>query len=163
MDESPTSDERDTDPAQASGARPSEAEIARALELARIARGRARAPYSGFAVGAALLTSTGDAFPGCNVENASYGLTLCAERTAIAGWTATTDAGDRGEVVLVVIVTGASAPTAPCGACRQWLVEFAPDALVIAESVTGERRLWTVPELLPDAFDGASLAGFSPE
>lgn len=135
----------------------SPADIERAFVLARVARGRARAPYSKFPVGAALLTAGGTLFPGCNVENASFGLTTCAERNALGGWTASTEPSDRGVVTLVVIVTGADEPTAPCGACRQWLVELAPDALVVAEAATGERRTWTVRELLPDAFDGSSL------
>jgi len=141
---------------------PAEQDIDRAFQLAHVARGRARAPYSGFTVGAALLTDNGELFPGCNVENASYGLTLCAERAAIAGWTAATDPGERSEVALVVIVTGADQPTAPCGACRQWLVEFAPDATVMAESAIGERRTWTVRDLLPDPFDGESLGAGAP-
>lgn len=117
-----------------------------ALAAARAARARAHAPHSGFRVGAAVVTSGGEAesgrgvhtgcsvHTGCNVESASYGLTLCAERAALASWI---DAGGlaRGESVeAVVISTQSSTPTAPCGACRQWIAELAPRATVISEA-----------------------------
>ncbi|MEM6673355.1 MAG: cytidine deaminase [Planctomycetota bacterium] len=123
-----------------------------ALAAAREARSKAHAPYSCFAVGAAVLDDAGGLYRGCNVESASFGLTLCAERAALAAWVVGRDEGAR--VELVTIRTGASRPTPPCGACRQWLVELAPDAVVVSESVDGEIARWTARELLPDAFEG---------
>jgi cytidine deaminase len=108
---------------------------------------RAYAPYSGFPVGAAILAG-GRIFTGQNVENASHPLAVCAERNAIGRLV---DAGlDSFEVVAVV--TAADRPTPPCGGCRQVLWEFGPDATVVAQTTGGERRRWTLAELLPDAF-----------
>lgn len=114
---------------------------------ARAARTHAHCPYSGFAVGAALEAEDGQIFTGCNVENASYGLTLCAERAAVA---AAVVSGVR-RFVRLVVVAEASPPASPCGACRQVLAEFGTDLLV--ESVGGGvRRSWRLAELLPDGF-----------
>ncbi len=123
------------------------------VAAARDARAHAYAPYSGFAVGAAVLAESGEVYRGANIENASYSLTICAERVAI--FTALA-AGER-RLRAVAVVTGAGEATSPCGACRQVLSEFGADALVIAETTTGARRTWTMPELLPDAFGPTSL------
>lgn len=117
------------------------------VELAESARERAYAPYSGFRVGAALRTSDGAVYTGSNVENASLGLTTCAERVAVF---AAVHAGAR-EVETVVIATEGEEAVAPCGACRQVLLEFGPDLEVV--SVAGAaRRSWKLSELLPAPF-----------
>jgi cytidine deaminase len=104
------------------------------LSAARAARGRAYAPYSGFAVGAAVLDERGRVHAGCNVENASYGLTTCAERNAVAAAVA----GGARRVVAVAVVIGGEAPATPCGSCRQVLAELAgDDAVVLLGGVRG--------------------------
>ncbi len=116
---------------------------------ARRARRHAVAPYSGFKVGAALLTSDGTVVTGCNIENATYGLTLCAERVAM--FTALA-AGHR-RFAQIAVVADTTAPTPPCGACRQILWEFAGDLEVILANlrrVSGRHRL---SDLLPLPFD----------
>ena len=120
---------------------------------ARAAQAAAHAPYSGFKVGAALETAGGNVFLGCNVENASYGLTICAERAAVA---AAVTAGDTA-LRRIVVATDASPAAAPCGACRQVLAEFGLDLLVTAVG-TGDERNWSLRELLPDAFGPGALA-----
>ena len=119
------------------------------LDQARIARGNAHAPYSRFPVGAALLTEDGRVFTGCNVENASYGLTICAERVAV--FKAISE-GVRDFRAIAVIGPEDDIPCSPCGACRQVLHEFNPTLRVIAPSGPGSSRVWTVDELLPHAF-----------
>ena len=118
------------------------------------ARTRAFAPYSGFRVGAALLTENGTIITGCNVESASYGLTLCAERVAIV------KAVSEGHIrfTAVAVVADTERLTPPCGACRQLLWEFAPDATVTLANLHGRTAQHTVRELLPNGFD-ASLLG----
>lgn len=108
--------------------------------------------YSGFAVGAAFLDEHGHQFTGANVENASYNLGLCAERVAL--YHALTHGAGR--MVAVAIVTEAATPTSPCGACRQALWEFAPQAEIILVNRSGQQRL-SMRELLPYAFDDATL------
>ena len=98
-------------------------------DAARIARANAYAPYSKYSVGAALLTASGRIFSGCNVENASYGLTICAERSAVVSAIA---AGEKQISVICVSLTGMPVP---CGACRQFLYEFNPDMLVLLDNV----------------------------
>jgi cytidine deaminase len=122
---------------------------------ARDAQRSAYAPYSKFRVGAAVQMS-GQLFGGTNVENASYGLGICAERSAVF---AAVGAGAR-ELEAVVVCTDASPPSAPCGACRQVLREFASDpaaVTVTAINPRGERRTWTLATLLPDSFSGREL------
>jgi cytidine deaminase len=117
---------------------------------ARDVQKRAHAPYSHYQVGAALQVATGEVFAGCNVENASYGLSLCAERSAIAQMIA---AGARDPVALVVVTRGPMIGT-PCGACRQTLAEFARDLPIhlIVEDETVAPRATSLEALLPDAF-----------
>ena len=122
------------------------------VAAARAAMANAYAPYSHFHVGAAIETADGRMFAGCNVESASYGLTICAERMALGAAVA---AGAR-MLRRVVVTTDADPPAAPCGACRQLLAEFGLETEVVAVGPAGERR-WTLRELLPDAFTRGSL------
>jgi cytidine deaminase len=126
--------------------------IDRLVEAASEARGRAHAPYSKFTVGAAIVDEEGRVHVGCNVENASYGLSVCAERHAIA---AAVSAGAE-RIEAIAVVTETDPPSAPCGACRQVLVEFGDFPVVLANPA-GERVLTTVNDLLPDAFTPGSL------
>lgn len=123
------------------------------IQAAWMAWTNAYAPYSHFAVGAAVESEAGRIFAGCNVENASYGLTLCAERNALAQAVA---AGER-HFRRLAIVTDTPVLTAPCGACRQWLWELAPAAEVILANRQGVYRILPVAELLPHAFDARQL------
>lgn len=124
-------------------------------QRALAAQQRAYAPYSKFRVGCSLRAS-GQVFDGANIENASYSLCICAERTAMA----TAAAAGALELEAVVVSTDASPPSSPCGACRQFLFEFAanPAAVVVtAINPAGERRSWTLAELLPAGFSGREL------
>lgn len=109
----------------------------------------AYAPYSKFKVGAALLTAKGEVFSGCNVENASYGLTNCAERTAI--FSAIAEAGPGLLIEAIAVTNDQSVPCSPCGACRQVIYEFGPEAVVIFESKSGWKQSH-ITELLPEGF-----------
>jgi cytidine deaminase len=124
-------------------------------DRARTAQTRAYAPYSKFRVGAAVQMD-GKVFDGTNVENASYPLCVCAERNAVA---AAINAGARA-LEAVVVCTDASPPSSPCGGCRQVLSEFAPDpaaVTVTAINPRGEKRSWTLAQLLPDGFSAKEL------
>lgn len=122
------------------------------LAAARAAQARAYAPYSNFRVGAALEADDGAIYAGCNVENASYGLTICAERAAVCAAVA----GGARRVRRVVVVTDIDPPAAPCGACRQVLSEFGPGLRVDAVG-PASRSSWTIEELLPAAFGKEQL------
>ncbi|MCF7935384.1 MAG: cytidine deaminase [Synergistales bacterium] len=111
------------------------------LETARSLVQRAYAPYSRFPVGAALLTEKMEVFGGCNIENGSYGLTICAERVAIGNWRCRSDA----PILAIAIVAADIGPCYPCGACRQVLQEFAPDVKVLLEDWENGKK----PLLLP--------------
>lgn len=127
-------------------------------ELVRVAalqRERAYAPYSTYKVGAAIRTKRNKIHSGANVENASYGLTMCAERAAVF---TTVGAGDRELDAIALVIAGDDLPS-PCGACRQVLYEFAPGLRVILATTTGRRRVTTLSELLPDAFGPQRLGG----
>lgn len=129
-------------------------------DAAKAAHRHAYAPYSKFKVGAAARFD-GHIYSGCNVEIASYPLGVCAERTAVG---AAITAGAR-HLEEIVVVTDASPPSSPCGACRQVLREFAADPArvkVIAINTRGERREWTLEQLLPDSFSGAELSSAEP-
>jgi len=131
----------------------SEDQIAELIAAAAAVRERAYAPYSRFLVGAALRAADGTIFAGCNVENASYGLTICAERNAIAQAIA---AGARDFTAVAVVSENG---VTPCGACRQVLVEFGPEMTVIVVDLRGRRRIYTLAELLLDAFGPKHLPG----
>lgn len=128
--------------------------LRRLEKAARAAARSAYAPYSKFRVGAAVLTGSGKIFAGANVENASYGLCNCAERTAIFAAVA---AGER-KVRAVVVYTPTATPTAPCGACRQVINEFGPVATVISCCDQLARIETTLDRLLPEAFGPENLA-----
>ncbi len=120
---------------------------------AAAARLRAHAPYSRFMVGVALYLDDGSIITGCNVENASYGLTVCAERNAIGAMVV---AGRTLAAVALVVDSGA--PTPPCGACRQVLAEFGEPALEIrSRNLAGQEARWTLGALLPSAFSRSFL------
>ena len=116
------------------------------------ARANAYCPYSNFAVGAAVRTADGRIFTGANVENASYGLTICAERNAIS---AAVNAGMRpGELAAIALAAAGEKPATPCGACRQVIAEFADSDTVVISVVpeTELMRVWRIAELLPEVF-----------
>lgn len=123
------------------------------LQRAREARSHAYVPYSNFAVGAALLAADGRIFTGCNVENASYGLTCCAERTAI--FKAVSEGVRKFQAIAVVADT--PGPVSPCGACRQVLAEFGPEMRVILGNLAGAMHVTTPRELLPGSFAASDM------
>ena len=119
------------------------------LATARTAFKNAHAPYSNFKVGATILTERGTLYQGCNVENASYGLTICAERNAIFAAVAAEGSGMR--IQAVAVATERDGPCAPCGACRQVIYEFGPDALVLFRGQSGTEQMG-ITKLLPEGF-----------
>ncbi|HTR45918.1 MAG TPA: cytidine deaminase [Verrucomicrobiae bacterium] len=119
------------------------------IKAARAAMKNAYAPYSQFKVGAALVTDDGQVFVGCNVENASYGVTNCAERTAI--FSAVAQAGPKMQISAIAIVNDHEAPCSPCGACRQVIYEFGPSATVVFLGAKGWTEL-PITSLLPEGF-----------
>ncbi len=125
------------------------------VEAARAVRERAHAPYSGFKVGAALETARGGIVIGCNVENATYGLTICAERSAI--FRAIADGLRPGEFTRVVVVADTAEPTPPCGACRQLLWEFCGDIEVVLANLERVTARYRMKDLLPAPFDDRFL------
>jgi len=133
-----------------------EREALELLEAAAKARALAYIPYSGFAVGAALLDAEGTVHPGCNIENAAYGPSNCAERTALFGAIA---AGRPPRSFRAIAVTAdTEEPVTPCGVCRQVLAELCePDMPVVLGTIRGKWRVTTVAELLPGAFTSAQL------
>ena len=119
------------------------------IAVATRSRGNSVSDRSGFAVGAAIEAEDGTIYGGCNVENGTYGLTVCAERVAI--WKALSEGARRFRGVAVV--TGADEPTPPCGACRQILWEFAGDIPVVSATVSGKVRRMRLAELFPEPFE----------
>ncbi len=122
----------------------------RLLQAARATMVRAYAPYSKFLVGAAILTERGEVFTGCNVENASYGLTMCAERTAIFAAVAHSGA-ENIRLRAIAVTTPADVVCSPCGACRQVIWEFGPDAVVLFRAQEGWKET-RIRDLLPEGF-----------
>lgn len=127
-------------------------------KAAEIAYSKAYAPYSDFKVGAAALTADNKIVQGCNVENASYGLTICAERNCIAHGVITNQHNKKVTFTALVIYTEQEKLTPPCGACRQVISEFFPKTgVVMAVNHLNEQQKWSVEKLLPDAFTPDSL------
>jgi cytidine deaminase len=122
---------------------------AKLLRSAKTVMKNAHAPYSKFRVGAAVLLSNGKIFSGCNVENASYGMTNCAERTAI--FSAVAQLGPKFEIRAVSVVNDQGVPCSPCGACRQVIYEFGPDAIVFFQGSKGPKQAH-ITKLLPEGF-----------
>ena len=133
---------------------PTPAEIQTLIEQAKIASKRAYARYSHFHVGASVLTEGGKIISGCNVENASYGLTICAERNCLA---AAINQGEK-KFKALLVYTAQEKLTPPCGACRQVIAEFFPhQATVILANHNNKTQIWKVGELLPAAFGPDNL------
>ncbi|PKM86532.1 MAG: cytidine deaminase [Firmicutes bacterium HGW-Firmicutes-12] len=123
------------------------------IDVAREVRERAYAPYSGFKVGAAIMAEDGTIYSGCNIENASYSHSICAERVALFK---AVGVGAR-IFQAIAIVTELDNPASPCGACRQVLAEFSPDMQVLMANTRGKVITSTVKELLPMAFSNSDL------
>ena len=122
------------------------------IEKAKRARLRAYAPYSNFKVGAALLTKSGKVYTGANVENSTFGLTVCAERIAVFK---AVNKGDK-DFAKIAVVADKNQPVTPCGACRQVLSEFAKDLKIVCANLKGKVERYTLKELLPEAFEKGS-------
>ena len=126
-----------------------------AIRAAQAATERAYAPYSGFRVGAAIITGCGALYDGCNVENASYGLSICAERGAVMKMICDSSPEDR-KIRLVAVVSPNAAPCFPCGACRQVLREFGCEEVVVLDA-EGNPRHYPFEEILPNSFGPEAL------
>ncbi|MDG6909627.1 MAG: cytidine deaminase [Nitrososphaerota archaeon] len=126
----------------------------RLVDAARKARARAYSPYSRVKIGAAVLTSDGEVYAGCNIENASYGLSCCAERTAI--FKAVSEGARK--IVAIAVVGSSEEFTSPCGACRQVMVEFNPAMKVLRRGIDGYSEDTTAGALLPGHFKPAELS-----
>jgi cytidine deaminase len=137
----------------------SEESLQQLIKTAKSARLRSIAPFSNFLVGAAVKTAEGKVYTGCNVESASYGLTVCAERVAI--WKALSE-GER-QFTELAIVADTEALTPPCGTCRQIIWEFAKNATIVLGNLRGETQVVSIRELLPRAFDARFLSGAGKE
>jgi cytidine deaminase len=120
------------------------------IALALAARSKAYAPYSEFAVGAAVKCKSGAIFVGANIENRSFGLTICAERVAIGAAVA----GGERDFVAIAVTSDSDEPIVPCGACRQFLAEFNPDLIIVSATVRGDRKIDNLSRLLPDPTRG---------
>jgi cytidine deaminase len=131
----------------------SEESLQQLLETAKTARLQSIAPFSNFLVGAAVKTAGGKVYTGCNVESASYGLTVCAERVAI--WKALSEGERDFNELAIVADTGNLTP--PCGTCRQIIWEFAKNATIMLGNLRGETQIVSIRELLPRAFDARFL------
>ena len=127
-------------------------------EAAESALEAAYAPYSRFRVGAALETADGGTYSGCNIENASFPVTTCAERVALGS--AVADGATR--FTRLYLVSDAKGPVAPCGMCRQALAEFAPDLRIASRGVSGAETVWRLSELLPATFELETPRGTEP-
>lgn len=123
------------------------------IDAALSARDLAHAPFSGFKVGAAIEDENGRVFTGCNVENATYGLTMCAERVAV--FKAVSEGA--GKLTRIAVVADTDVLTPPCGACRQILWEFCGDALLILANLAGRRESLSLKEIFPRPFDASFL------
>lgn len=123
------------------------------LAMAREARQHAYAPYSGFHVGAAVRTGSGNVHAGCNIENASFGLTMCAEQVAVAR---AVSSGER-ELLAVAISADGTEPAWPCGRCRQILAQFGPEMTVLCDSPGGAPETVSLRELFPWPFAGRAF------
>lgn len=132
----------------------SEESLQQLIERAKQARLQSIAPFSNFLVGAAVKTNEGKVYTGCNVESASYGLTVCAERVAI--WKALSE-GER-QFTELAIVADTESLTPPCGTCRQIIWEFAKNATIMLGNLRGETQIVSIRELLPRAFDARFLS-----
>jgi cytidine deaminase len=128
--------------------------VEKLIGAAAAARGKAYAPYSKFKVGAAILTKDGHCYTGCNIENASYGLTCCAERVALFKAVSSSERSFKA----IAVTAGTKEFCPPCGACRQALAEFGTDIKVYMANETGEYQMQTVAELLPLSFTAEALA-----
>src|SRR5947208_11528079 len=116
------------------------------VAMALAARSKAYAPYSKLAVGAAIKCKSGAVFVGANIENRSFGLTICAERVAMGAAVA---AGER-DFVAIAVTADSDEPIVPCGACRQFLAEFNPDLIIVSATVRGHRKIGRLSRLFPD-------------
>jgi cytidine deaminase len=122
------------------------------IDKAKEARKQAYAPYSNFLVGAAIVSKSGKIYAGCNIENSSFGLTICAERVAL--FKAISE-GEK-DIQMLALVTDTKTPVWPCGGCRQVLAEFNRELLIVSSNLKGQRKEKKLSEIFPEAFDRQS-------